>query len=90
LLHIWSNGAGRTVGKIIRSSPLRTLTFGLLTPFYFIRAGSLVSCPLCGGTLDSWPLLGKMVSKCVGVYPATRSFGRDPGGRLYDMLMSTG
>ena len=24
---------------------LRTLTFGLLTPFYFIRAGSLVSLP---------------------------------------------
>ncbi len=24
---------------------LRTLTFGLLTPFYFIRAGSLVRCP---------------------------------------------
>jgi glutathione-regulated potassium-efflux system ancillary protein KefC len=24
---------------------LRTLTFGLLTPFYFIRAGSFVSVP---------------------------------------------
>ena len=35
-----------TVGKdhaLIRR--LRTLTFGLLTPFYFIRAGSLVSLP---------------------------------------------
>src|SRR5262249_19576371 len=35
-----------TVGKdhvLIRR--LRTLTFGLLTPFYFIRAGSLVSVP---------------------------------------------
>jgi glutathione-regulated potassium-efflux system ancillary protein KefC len=25
---------------------LRTLTFGLLTPFYFIRAGSFVSVPV--------------------------------------------
>ena len=35
-----------TVGKdhsLIRR--LRTLTFGLLTPFYFIRAGSFVSVP---------------------------------------------
>ena len=35
-----------TVGKdhvLVRR--LRTLTFGLLTPFYFIRAGSLVSVP---------------------------------------------
>lgn len=28
---------------------LRTLTFGLLTPFYFIRAGSLVSVPALVG-----------------------------------------
>jgi glutathione-regulated potassium-efflux system ancillary protein KefC len=35
-----------TVGKdhvLVRR--LRTLTFGLLTPFYFIRAGSVVSVP---------------------------------------------
>ena len=35
-----------TVGKdhaLVRR--LRTLTFGLLTPFYFIRAGSFVSIP---------------------------------------------
>ncbi len=35
-----------TVGKdhmLVRR--LRTLTFGLLTPFYFIRAGSFVSVP---------------------------------------------
>ena len=38
-----------TVGKdhvLIRR--LRTLTFGLLTPFYFIRAGSFVSVPCAG------------------------------------------
>ncbi len=35
-----------TVGKdhvLVRR--LRTLTFGMLTPFYFLRAGSFVSVP---------------------------------------------
>ncbi len=45
-----------TVGKdhfLIRR--LRTLTFGLLTPFYFIRAGSFVSVPaLVAAPLASW------------------------------------
>jgi Kef-type K+ transport system membrane component KefB len=43
-----------TVGKdhiLVRR--LRTLTFGLLTPFYFIRAGSLVSV----GALAAAPLV---------------------------------
>src|ERR1700723_514396 len=66
-----------TVGKdhaLVRR--LRTLTFGLLTPFYFIRAGSFVSIPdLVAAPLGFVALLlGKMVSKCVGVYPATQVF----------------
>jgi glutathione-regulated potassium-efflux system ancillary protein KefC len=83
-----------TVGKdhaLIRR--LRTLTFGLLTPFYFIRAGSLVSLP----TLVAAPLgfvallLGKMVSKFVGVYPATQVFRAPTQEALYTtLLMSTG
>ena len=61
-----------TVGKdhaLIRR--LRTLTFGLLTPFYFIRAGSLVSLPaLVAAPLGFIALLaGKMTSKCLGEYP---------------------
>src|ERR1700691_5738328 len=55
-----------TVGKdpiLIRR--LRTLTFGLLTPFYFIRAGSFVSVPaLLGAPLVFVILLlAKMASK---------------------------
>jgi hypothetical protein len=44
---------------------LRTLTFGLLTPFYFIRAGSLVSVPaLISAPLVFLALLAaKMFSK---------------------------
>ncbi len=71
-----------TVGKdhaLIRR--LRTLTFGLLTPFYFIRAGSLVSVP----ALFSAPLVflvflvTKVFFKFVAVLPATRYFNRQNG-----------
>jgi len=83
-----------TVGKdhaLIRR--LRTLTFGLLTPFYFIRAGSLVSLPALvaapGALLVL--LLGKMVTKVVGVYPVTRLYKSPKKEGMYTtLLMSTG
>ena len=72
---------------------LRTLTFGLLTPFYFIRAGSLVSLP----TLIAAPaaflvlLIGKMLTKVVGVYPVTRLYRSPKKEGIYTtLLMSTG
>jgi len=83
-----------TVGRdhaLIRR--LRTLTFGLLTPFYFIRAGALVSLP----TLIAAPLafivllLAKMISKSVGVYPITRFYRSPAQEAMYTtLLMSTG
>lgn len=65
-----------TVGKdhaLIRR--LRTLTFGLLTPFYFIRAGSFVSVPALLAAPAAFFILfaAKMVTKCVGVYPVIPS-----------------
>ncbi len=72
---------------------LRTLTFGLLTPFYFIRAGSFVSVPaLVGAPLVLVVLfLAKMISKVVGVLPAVAAFRYT---RLettyYTLMMSTG
>jgi Kef-type K+ transport system membrane component KefB len=83
-----------TVGKdhaLIRR--LRTLTFGLLTPFYFIRAGSFVSIPaLIGAPLVVLPLLGgKMATKFVSVYPATKVCGNNHKDSMYTtLLMSTG
>ena len=83
-----------TVGKdhaLIRR--LRTLTFGLLTPFYFIRAGSLVSLPaLAAAPLAFLVLLaGKMVTKVAGVYPVTRAYKSSKGEGMYTtLLMSTG
>jgi glutathione-regulated potassium-efflux system ancillary protein KefC len=72
---------------------LRTLTFGLLTPFYFIRAGSLVQLSAIGAALGAFVLLlcSKMVAKFVGVYPLSRRFGHGNGDAMYiTLLMSTG
>lgn len=83
-----------TVGKdhvLVRR--LRTLTFGLLTPFYFIRAGSFVSVP----ALVAAPLVfvvlffAKMLSKMVGLVPTVRAFQyQREEGLYYTLMMSTG
>ncbi|HXX10240.1 MAG TPA: cation:proton antiporter [Burkholderiales bacterium] len=83
-----------TVGKdhvLVRR--LRTLTFGFLTPFYFIRAGSYVSVPalLAAPMIFVALLLAKMVTKVLGVYPVTRWFGSPRLEGMYTtLLMSTG
>jgi glutathione-regulated potassium-efflux system ancillary protein KefC len=83
-----------TVGKdhaLIRR--LRTLTFGLLTPFYFIRAGSLVSLPALAAAPAAFfaLLVTKMATKVVGVYPVTRVYGSPRQEGMYTtLLMSTG
>ena len=83
-----------TVGKdhaLVRR--LRTLTFGLLTPFYFIRAGSFVSVP----ALVAAPLVfvvlffAKMLSKITGLLPTVRAFKyQREEGLYYTLMMSTG
>src|SRR4029450_2516417 len=55
---------------------LRTLCFGFLTPFYFIRAGSFVSFPdlIAAPAAFLVMLVAKLASKIAGVYPVTRRF----------------
>jgi Kef-type K+ transport system membrane component KefB len=83
-----------TVGKdnlLIRR--LRTLTFGLLTPFYFIRAGSFVSVPaLIAAPLVFFALFfAKVGSKLAGLLPTVRAFGYSGhDGIYYSLMMSTG
>ena len=83
-----------TVGKdhaLVRR--LRTLTFGLLTPFYFIRAGSFVSIPslIAAPAAFVFFLIIKVVTKIVGVYPVTKLFGSPNKEAMYTtLLMSTG
>ncbi|MFO1505886.1 MAG: cation:proton antiporter [Lysobacterales bacterium] len=83
-----------TVGKdhaLVRR--LRTLTLGLLTPFYFIRAGSFVSMPAL--IAAPWAfvllLLAKMATKFGGVFPLTKAFRQPPREAMYTtLMMSTG
>jgi Kef-type K+ transport system membrane component KefB len=83
-----------TVGKdhaLIRR--LRTLTFGLLTPFYFIRAGSFVSIPalIAAPTAFIFFLIVKIATKIIGVYPTTKLFAAPDKEAMYTtLLMSTG
>jgi Kef-type K+ transport system membrane component KefB len=72
---------------------LRTLTFGLLTPFYFIRAGSFVSIPalIAAPFAFIFLLLVKMATKFVGVYPMTKVYKSPKQEAMYTtLLMSTG
>jgi Kef-type K+ transport system membrane component KefB len=72
---------------------LRTLCFGFLTPFYFIRAGSFVSVPdlIAAPAAFIVMLVIKLVTKIIGVYPVTRSFGSPHKEGVYTtLLMSTG
>jgi glutathione-regulated potassium-efflux system ancillary protein KefC len=71
----------------------RTLTVGFLTPFYFLRAGMLVSL----ASLATAPLIflvllaGKVFSKIFGLYPVIRLFRKDHKERwYYTLMMSTG
>jgi Kef-type K+ transport system membrane component KefB len=72
---------------------VRSLTVGFLTPFYFIRAGSLVGI----SSLVSAPFvflilfLSKVISKIFGLFPVISIFRSDQKERwYYTLLMSTG
>jgi glutathione-regulated potassium-efflux system ancillary protein KefC len=72
---------------------IRTLTVGFLTPFYFLRAGSLVSLT----ALISAPIvfitlfIGKVISKIFGLYPVIGIFRKEPKEKwYYTLMMSTG
>lgn len=83
-----------TVGRdhaLIRR--FRTLTLGLLTPFYFLRAGSFVSVSALIAAPAAFlaMLILKLASKSAGVYPVARAFGSPRRVSTYTtLLMSTG
>jgi Kef-type K+ transport system membrane component KefB len=72
---------------------LRTLTFGMLTPFYFLRAGSYVALPALVAAPVAFLvlLISKIAAKCAGVYPVTRLYRSPKKEAMYTtLLMSTG
>jgi Kef-type K+ transport system membrane component KefB len=72
---------------------IRVITFTVLTPFYFLKAGSLVRADViveAAGLIVVY-LAVKMITKFVGILPLTRAFrfGRKEG--MYTtLMMSTG
>jgi len=72
---------------------MRSIPFALLTPFFFLRAGLLISARalVSGAGIIALLLLVKLVSKGVGVLPTARAFGIPRRERTYlTLLMSTG
>jgi Kef-type K+ transport system membrane component KefB len=72
---------------------MRAIAFSLLTPFYFIKAGSYVSFKalVAGLGLIAAFFLVKMVTKICGVLPFTLTFGFGRRRGMYTtLLMATG
>jgi Kef-type K+ transport system membrane component KefB len=68
---------------------LRTITFTLLTPFYFLKAGSFVkfeTVAAAAGLITAF-LAVKMVTKFIGILPLTVAFGFDRREGMYTTLM---
>lgn len=77
----------------ILSQRMRVIAFTMLTPFYFLKAGSLIKI---SALLDSIVLififfLVKMTTKFIGVWPTARLFRFRKKENMYTtLLMSTG
>jgi Kef-type K+ transport system membrane component KefB len=72
---------------------MRAIAFSLLTPFYFIKAGLLVSLPemAAGAGLIAVLLLIKVGAKTIGVWPVSRLAGLAVRDANYTtLLMATG
>ncbi len=72
---------------------LRAICFAFLTPFYFLKAGSLIEAHalITGAGLIGLFLAVKMTTKFVGILPLTRYFKFEPREGMYTtMMMSTG
>jgi Kef-type K+ transport system membrane component KefB len=72
---------------------LRSIAFALLTPFFFLRAGTLISAPalISGAGVIVVLLLVKLAAKMVGVWPVAAAFKLPRRERTYTtLLMATG
>jgi len=85
-----AGSVGRDAALVKR---LRAITIGLLTPFYFIRAGYFVSIPAVivapFGVIAF--LVVEVVTKIVSVYPVARAFKAPHRDAMYTtLLMASG
>ena len=63
--------AGLFVNNKVLIFRMRSITFALLTPFFFIKAGTLISLPALLASLGLLVALFwvKMITKIIGVWP---------------------
>jgi Kef-type K+ transport system membrane component KefB len=68
---------------------LRAITFTILTPFYFLKAGSLVKFETIGAAIGLILvfLALKMLTKFIGILPITLAFNFDRREGMYTTLM---
>jgi Kef-type K+ transport system membrane component KefB len=72
---------------------MRAICFAFLTPFYFLKAGSLIEAHalITGAALIALFLAVKLFTKFVGILPLTRHFKFEPREGMYTtLMMSTG
>jgi Kef-type K+ transport system membrane component KefB len=72
---------------------MRSIAFALLTPFFFLRAGLLISAPalVSGAGVIGLLFAVKMVTKGIGVWPTAAAFRVPRRERNYTtLLMATG
>ena len=72
---------------------MRAICFAFLTPFYFLKAGSLIEAHalIAGAGLVGLFLTMKMATKFIGILPLTRYFKFDKREGMYTtLMMSTG
>src|SRR5438445_731560 len=72
--------AGVFVRDRVLVERMRSIAFAMLTPFFFIKAGTFISLPaLVAGFGLIVVLLGiKLLTKFIGVWPLTRAFRLSP------------
>jgi Kef-type K+ transport system membrane component KefB len=77
----------------ILAQRMRVIAFTLLTPFYFLKAGSLVKFGTVASALGLIGLFlaAKMGAKFLGIWPLTKKFGFEKREGMYTtLMMSTG
>jgi Kef-type K+ transport system membrane component KefB len=71
---------------------LRSIAFAILTPFFFLRAGTLISASalISGAGVIGALLLVKLAAKMTGVWPVAAAYQLPPRERTYaTLLMAT-
>ena len=85
--------ARQFLGNRVLMHRMRAIAFSILTPFYFLKAGSFVSLKavVAGGIIITALFVVKMLAKGVGVLPFTLGFGFGRRRSAYiTLLMATG